>query len=422
MIFFSKGLYKVFIEIYYLGVWVSAKWLKKKKAIAFLNGRKDVFKRLKTVFEKNKKPVLWFHCASLGEFEQGRPVIESLRKEYSERFFFLTFFSPSGYEKCKNYSQVDYVEYLPKDTRANASNLVQLINPALVIFVKYEFWYFLIKGLKKKSIPIILISAKFNQNQIFFKWYGGLFRDMLKVYWKVFVQDELSKTNLEKIKVGNSQIAGDTRFDRVVELANQDFSDAIIESFKEDSLVLLCGSTWQEDIRVLSKSKIDLKIKLIIAPHEISSKNIEEIFNHFPARSIKKYSEIDSVDEVKTINLLIIDSIGMLSKIYRYCNISYVGGAFGAGLHNILEPATYGKPIIFGQKFERFKEARDLVDLGGAFSVKDEVLLLEKIEKLTADVNYLKSVGAICSAYVKDNVGATQKITDYIKENMEFMG
>ena len=337
-----------------------------------VSGRKETFNILKSKVSSTDKTI-WFHCASLGEYEQGLPVFEDIRKHYPNFKIVLSFFSPSGFEIRKNTPIADVVVYLPLDTKKNAQTFVDLVHPELVLFVKYEIWPNYLKVLKSKGIETLLISALFRKEQIHFKWHGGLMRNALSKFEHIFVQDKASKTLLESINLNNVSVSGDTRFDRVSNQLKVDNNISGIENFKGGSICVVCGSTWPEDERLLTEYINTYKrynTKFIIAPHNIKNKQIEQLQNQLHVKSIL-YSEV-VIKDISKYNILIIDCIGLLSKIYSYADVAYVGGAVGkTGLHNILEPAVFGVPIVIGENHGKFPEARALKTLGGLISIKN---------------------------------------------------
>ena len=373
------------------------------KAKLFIEGRKDIFAQIKLKVNRSEQPI-WFHFASLGEFEQGRPVLEELKKIKPTEKIIITFFSPSGYEIRKNYALADGIFYLPLDTPANARKFIDLVNPKMAIFTKYEFWpnYFNILG--NHNIPLYVISGIFRENQVFFKWYGGFYRNVLKNVNYFFVQNEESKALLRSIDILNVEVSGDTRFDRVYENAQHPKELPIIEKFCGTAPVVVAGSTWPEDEKhlvTLAAKYPDWK--LIIAPHEIHRSHIDEIEKLFP--SALKFSELTALSIEKNSNILIIDNIGMLSSLYQYGNIAYIGGGFGVGIHNTLEAAAFGLPVIFGPKYQKFQEAKDLIALRAAKSISNSAELLQAFE----DFNQTES-GGIASNYVAQQKGATEMI------------
>ncbi len=384
------------------------------KAQAFVQGRKNVFTDLEKKFLHHPSQVVWVHCASLGEFEQGRPIIEVLKKEFPNIFILLTFFSPSGYEVRKKYSQADHVCYLPWDTSQNAQRFIQIAKPTLAIFVKYEFWYHYSLALKNRNIPILSISSIFRKKQLFFKSYGTFYRSILKNFTYFFVQNEESLKLLRSIDMNNSVLAGDTRFDRVNQITKQREEIEVVKNFKGDQKVFVVGSCWQEDMEVIAPFINENKLKFILAPHEMSESFISGIEKSLQVSSLR-YSQAEGKNP-NDYQVLIIDNIGMLSTLYRYGEFAFVGGAFGNGLHNILEAACYGVPIFFGDKsFEKFKEATDLINRGGAFEVHNFSDLKTKYEMLNTPESFLLAC-EVTRQYVEENLGATEKIMTYIRK------
>ena len=359
------------------------------------------------------------HCASLGEFEQGRPVLEEMKKKFPAYKIVLSFFSPSGYEVRKYYSEADTVIYLPVDKAANAKKLIAAVNPALVIWIKYEFWYYYLTELKKRNIPVILVSGIFRNSQPFFKWYGKIWKIMLDCFRQLFVQNEASRELLNNIGIEkNVSVAGDTRFDRVMAIAEKKEPVRFIREFISGKQVLVAGSTWEDDeIELIHYVKAHPETRFIIAPHEIDQENLDDVKKEF-GNSVF-YSALNETDQLPAhINVLIIDNIGMLSALYQYADITYVGGGFGKdGIHNILEAAVYGKPVIFGPVYEKFAEAKDLVESGGAFSINNALELESLLDKLFNDGMERQKINKIAGNYISSKKGATTKILDYITEN-----
>lgn len=361
-------------------------------------------------------PCVWMHSASLGEFEQGRTVIENIRKIYPAYRIIITFFSPSGYEIRKNYAGADAVYYLPADTPANAKKFINAIRPSLVIWIKYDYWYHYLNTLKGMNIPVVLVSGIFRDSQPFFKWYGSLWRKMLSSFSHLFVQNEQSLDLLKSIAQQNITVNGDTRFDRVVDIAN-DFHDIdAVKIFCGNSRVLVAGSTWEDDETQLVhfvKSRPD--IKFIIAPHEITLTHLEDLQKKF--KNAILFSQLVQHKDASP-QVLIIDNIGMLSRLYRYASIAYVGGGFNSsGIHNILEAAVYRIPVVFGPVYAKFEEAKALVDLRGAFSFSTSPELEKILNELMDDEDYRLKSGTVAGNYVVGNGGATQRILDYLAEN-----
>jgi 3-deoxy-D-manno-octulosonic-acid transferase len=385
----------------------------KEKARLWKEGRKGFFRKYLD-FNKKDRTIIWIHCASLGEFEQGRPVIEEIKKRDETVFILLTFFSPSGFEIRKDYPLADLVCYLPADSPSNARRFIELFKPDMAVFVKYEFWYNYLSYLKKNNIPLFLISANFRPDQIFFRWYGLWFTRLLKYFTHIFVQSDISLSLLKSVGVDNVTVAGDTRFDRVYDIAQNSGENQIARAFSSGNYTIVAGSTWPADhdllIRFVNETRHD--IKLIIAPHEIHEKEIETLAGRF-SKEVIRYSNSSASDPAPA-EILIIDNIGILSSIYPYGKIAYIGGGFGKNIHNILEACTHGMPVIFGPKYSNFLEARELVDLGGAFPVESYDSLKKKAEELIEDKSLLIKAGMIAGNYVKSRIGATKLIVDKI--------
>lgn len=359
--------------------------------------------------------IIWVHTASLGEFEQGLPIIEQLKKNYPEYRILVTFFSPSGYEVKKNTAAADVVTYLPMDTKKNAIKFLDLVNPKLVIFVKYEIWPNYLRALSQRNIPTLLISALFKENQIYFKSYGGFMRKTLHNFTHIFVQDTKSIELLSKINIKNTAISGDTRFDRVIEILERDNNLAFMENFKNGAKTLVAGSTWPDDEEVLVPyiNTGESSLKFVLAPHNIKPEHINKLKSSINKKTIL-YSELENKD-LSAYEVLIIDTIGLLTKIYSYAEISYVGGGFATGLHNTLEPAVYGIPVIIGPSFKGFKEAEDLVNKGGVLVVKSPAEFFTLVNDLLKDEEHLKRTGDINSTYVSENKGASIQIMAYVR-------
>lgn len=359
--------------------------------------------------------IIWVHTASLGEFEQGLPIIEQLKKNYPEYRILVTFFSPSGYEVKKNTAAADLVTYLPMDTKKNAIKFLDLVNPKLVIFVKYEIWPNYLRALSQRNIPTLLISALFKENQIYFKSYGGFMRKTLHNFTHIFVQDTKSIELLSKINIKNTAISGDTRFDRVIEILERDNNLAFMENFKNGAKTLVAGSTWPDDEEVLVPyiNTGESSLKFVLAPHNIKPEHINKLKSSINKKTIL-YSELENKD-LSAYEVLIIDTIGLLTKIYSYAEISYVGGGFATGLHNTLEPAVYGIPVIIGPSFKGFKEAEDLVNKGGVLVVKSPAEFFTLVNDLLKDEEHLKRTGDINSTYVSENKGASIQIMAYVR-------
>jgi 3-deoxy-D-manno-octulosonic-acid transferase len=408
-------LYTISIFLYSILIKLAAPFNIKAKQISA--GRGQTFARLQAKI-KHDKPIIWVHCASLGEFEQGRPVIEAIKKQHPAFRILLTFFSPSGYEIRKNYELADYIFYLPADTRKNAQKLIEMVRPEKVFFVKYEFWYNYINELKKKNIPLYLISAIFREDQLFFKnspW-GKWYRQMLSGFSHFFVQDEKSVELLGSIGIRNVTKAGDTRFDRVAEIARKGNNIPIVEKFKGDSILVVAGSTWKPDEELLVQYiHSHPEVKFVIAPHETKKGNIDRLINLLKSPVIC-YTEAND-ETVVNKQVMIVDTIGVLSSIYKYADLSYIGGGFGVGIHNTLEAAIFGMPIVFGPNFRKFNEANVLVKIGVAFPVADFSSLETILDSLLNDAEKRILISQICITFTNENIGATQLILNKVFNN-----
>lgn len=406
-------LYNTAIFFYHLAIHIYSRF--NSKAKLWVEGRKNIFTKLKSAIKRNEK-IAWFHCASMGEFEQGRPVIEAFRNEFPQFKILLTFFSPSGYEVRKNYEGADHVFYLPIDTKKNAEKFISIVNPEIAVFIKYEFWYHYLNTLHKKQIPAFLVSAIFRNDQHFFRWYGTLFRRILRNLTQVFVQDEVSRAVLDSIGLKNHTISGDTRFDRVYEIAMQVEEIPLIRQFKQDKKLFIAGSTWQQDEKLLIEiiNNYNSGLKSIIAPHEITEENIQRMVSEIKHKTTR-FSEAND-EEIGNAKVLIIDNIGMLSSLYQYGDIAYIGGGLSKGIHNILEAAAFAMPVVFGPNYHKFQEANDLIEKGGAFSIKNYTELENKIRFLLSDEYVLKMASEISRNYVKYKRGATGIILDHVRE------
>ncbi|QMU27947.1 3-deoxy-D-manno-octulosonic acid transferase [Adhaeribacter radiodurans] len=404
----TKFFYNLGIQFYGLLLQTTAPF--HTKAGKWITGRQNFFPAMKDKLAGNKQPVIWFHCASLGEFEQGRPVIERIKQEYPEYKVALTFFSPSGYEVRKNYAGADYIFYLPLDTAANARKFVELLQPRLAVFVKYEFWYHYLLELHQRQIPVISISAIFRENQLFFKSYGGFYRNILKLFTHIFTQNENSAQLLKQGGINHVTIAGDTRFDRVLQTAAQAQQIPIVANFTNLEPVFIIGSSWPADMHVLLPFIQEnlSAMRFIIAPHEIHSDEIEKLLQNFAGKAIR-YS-LAQPDTVSSYRVLIIDNVGLLASLYRYGTYAYIGGAFGKGLHNTLEAAVFGLPLFFGPAFTKFQEAIDLVTLQCAFPVQNTSELRDKFEKINGDPEKRKHIKETAIHYLAQHAGATTKI------------
>lgn len=408
-------LYKAGIFIYSLLIQFSS--IFNEKARLFMKGRMDWKEKLRNKIDSDSK-YIWFHCSSLGEFEQGRPVIEAIKQQYPKYKIMLTFFSPSGYEIRKNYPLADVVFYLPLDTRRNAKAFLEITKPEKAFFVKYEYWFNYISELKSRKIPLYIISAIFRENQQFFKntpW-GKWYRKMLLNVEHLFVQNEKSGELLKSAGITNFTVSGDTRFDRVAAIAESAKEIPVVEKFRGNSMLIVAGSTWKPDEDLLAKFiNKNADIKFIIAPHEVSTNNINRIHQLLKNRSVL-FSKVDE-NEIEQFQVLIIDSVGLLSSLYRYGDVAYIGGGFGVGIHNILEAATFGLPVVFGPNYKKFKEAVDLVEAGGAFSISTQEEVMNALNNLITDKEQLKGASEICKKYVAKNVGSTKLIIKKVFNN-----
>ncbi|MBK0382157.1 3-deoxy-D-manno-octulosonic acid transferase [Pedobacter sp. SD-b] len=396
-------IYNIGIKFYYFLIWVVSFF--NKKANLWIEGRKNWRLRFKP--DSSKKNI-WFHFASLGEFEQGKPLLQALRKRFIDKKIVITFFSPSGYEVRKNSLLGDHILYLPLDTSKNAKDFIKIFNPEMAFFNKYEYWNHFFLELKKQEIPLYVTSSIFRKEQLFFKPYGGFYRKILECVTHFFVQNQTSAGLLKSIGLNNFTISGDTRFDSVTDLAQNRKVFPLIDKFKGDNKLFICGSTWLEDEKLLSNfiSTSPKGWKFIFAPHEISETNIKNL-KKLCAEKAMGYSEIESTPGVEKRRVLIIDNIGMLSSLYAYADAAYIGGGFGNGIHNTLEAAAYALPVVFGPKHQKFKEAIDLVALEGGFAINNQDELNKIFNQLTFDDGFRKKAGRIAGNYIKENVGAT---------------
>ena len=406
-------LYTLGIRLYLLLVRIASPF--NPKAKLWLNGRKNLFTRLEAAIGTGNR-IAWFHCASLGEFEQGRPVIEAYRAKYPDVKILVTFFSPSGYEVRKNYSGADYIFYLPVDTWVNARRFVRMVNPEVVFFVKYEFWFFMLNRLKTEGVKTYLISAIFRPNQLFFKRYGLWYRRMLRCFTHIFVQNEQSEQLLLSIGYSNVTISGDTRFDRVYDIASQAKDLPMLSTFKCGEMTLVAGSTWPKDEELLAEwfKGCSDKLKLVIAPHEIGEEHVQRILQLFEGICVARYTQAAQSD-LASARILIVDTIGILSSAYRYGELAYIGGGFGSGIHNTLEAATWGIPVVFGPKYHKFKEAFDLISGEGGFTVKSQEELSAILNSLITEPEKLKRGALFARDYVEVKRGSTRKILEAIR-------
>ena len=404
-------IYNLVIYIYLFGVKLAA--LFSSKPAKMVKGHREVFDILRDKIDRNAR-YIWFHAASLGEFEQGRPLIERIRKEHPEYRILQTFFSPSGYEVRKNYQGADIVCYLPFDTPRNVRRFIEMVNPCMVFFIKYEFWQNYLNTLYKKGIPVYSVSSIFRPNQIFFRWYGKDYRKVLKTFSHLFVQNEVSEKLLASIGVTDVTIVGDTRFDRVLDICTVAKDLPLVKAFKGNSKTFVAGSSWGPDedifIRYFNEHP---EMKLVIAPHGVSDSHLKEIMEKVK-RPCVRYTEATE-ENVSKADCLIIDCYGLLSSIYRYGEISYIGGGFGVGIHNVLEAAVYGIPVIFGPNNKKFREAQHLLEKKGGFEINDYEEFKRLMDRFLTDNSYLQQAGNAAGDYVKNNSGALEKIMKAIR-------
>ncbi len=412
----SLILYNIFLALFNAGTRIAC--LFSNKARKWVIGRKGIFKKLQENIPADEK-IIWVHCASLGEFEQGRPLIEKIRKQETNTKILLTFFSPSGYELRKNYTVADWVFYLPMDGPRNARKFLQAVHPSLVIFVKYEFWYYYLLEVKKQNIPLLLVSGIFNEKS-FSGLYGRLLKKMIGWYDCLFLQNESSAIIAGKfVPAEKCLVTGDTRFDRVVEIAGHAEPLPLIEKFAGENKLIIAGSTWPKDEELILESgnfPAKYRIKLVVAPHVVDSANISRLMKLFPGSVL--YSDlVNNNTEAETADTLIIDNIGMLSRLYRYAWCCYIGGGFNtSGIHNTQEAAVYGKPVFFGPNYHKFQEAEDMIKTGAAYSVKNSKDWITRLELFITQPLQYKEASHQAGNYIKSSAGATEKIIRYIQE------
>ncbi len=410
-------LYNLVIRAYCFTILIASVF--NKKARLLINGRKGILKQISEKVDPGSD-IIWFHCSSLGEFEQGRPLMEKLRESMPGKKILLTFFSPSGYEVRKNYPGADYIFYLPADTRKNASRFLEIVKPGLAFFVKYEFWYHYLTQLKKSGIKTYLVSGIFRPGQIFFRFYGKWFRQILRSFTHFFLQDEESARLLKSTGLTNFTVSGDTRFDRVFSIANKAIDLPVIQSFCSGRMTLVAGSTWPPDeeiiVRFINENK--LPVRFIIVPHEIHEQGIKQLTDSIKVKTTRYSSLADSSlsgdSSGSSAEVMIVDTIGILSSVYKYGKLAYIGGGFGKGIHNILEAATFGLPVIFGPNYEKFREANDLVRLKAAFPVKNYDFFADILNVLLTDQQLYTEAVESAKNYVRSNLGATDYITKFV--------
>ncbi|MBU2649830.1 MAG: 3-deoxy-D-manno-octulosonic acid transferase [Bacteroidetes bacterium] len=402
-----RFLYTLFILLYQWAAKIYGLFNIKARQWAF--GRKGLTARIVRENEEQQE-YIWFHCASLGEFEMGRPVMEAILNKYPRYKLLLTFFSPSGYEHRKNYKPAHRVYYLPSDTPQNARTFINTFQPVLAVFIKYEFWYNYFRELKRHNIPLILISAVFRNDQPFFRWYGAWFRKQLNLIDHIYTQDDASANFLEKINYKNFTIAGDTRFDRVMETAEKAEDIDLIRHFAGEAKLIVAGSTWPADEEIIlpAMNTLPENIKLVIAPHQVDENHISRIVEMIK-EPVARYTKVDP-NQIGSYRVLVIDTIGILSRTYKYAWIAYVGGAFGSGLHNILEPAAFGVPVVFGPDHQKFHEAGKLVSKGGAFSIKNHKEFLKIVNGFLDNPEYYSQTCTDVRNFMREHRGASRII------------
>lgn len=403
-------IYNLAIQLLSLAVKIMACFKDKEKKLA--EGQKNVFSYLSNNRNANDQ-YIWFHASSLGEFEQGRPMIEKIKREQPKKKILLTFFSPSGYEVRKNYALADMICYLPFDKPANVKRFLDIVNPEKAIFIKYEFWYNYLSELNHRAIPTYIISAIFRPKQLFFKPWGGWYRKMLTFFDQLFVQDHASKDLLAEIGIHNVVVCGDTRFDRVIDIMKEAKDLPLIDQFAKDQFILVAGSSWPKDEEIfIDYFNGNKEMKLIIAPHEIHEGHLQSIESRIK-RSFIRYSQITDQD-LQAVDCILIDCFGLLSSIYRYGKVAYIGGGFGVGIHNVLEAAVYGVPVIWGPNYSKFREAKSLIKSGGGFSISNAGEFNNLLDKLRGNQSFLNSSSLSSLNYVAENAGATEKIYQMI--------
>jgi 3-deoxy-D-manno-octulosonic-acid transferase len=405
-------LYTLAIRAFGLLAWVAARF--RRSARLWVEGRKGWYRRLRDDF-RGKENVVWFHAASLGEFEQGRPIIEKVREEYPDHPILLTFFSPSGYEVRKDYDRVHAVHYLPLDTPGNVRKFLEVVRPKVAVFIRYEYWYNFLGAMFRRQIPVIMVSSIFRRDQIFFKPYGAWFRTALRQISRFFVQNRESLTLLEAVGVERMEMSGDTRFDRVWDAAQERREFPLVERFLAGRACLMAGSTWPFDDELLKEIVPAFPdLKFVIVPHHVDDANIRRIQDLFEGE-VALYTRGED-QELESRQVLVVDTIGILTYLYRLADLVYIGDGFGAGIHSIMEPAAFGMPIFFGPNYRNFQEAVDLVERKGVFAVTDREQLVEGIRRFADDEEARQAVGRICREYIEEKRGATDRVMQGLRE------
>lgn len=404
-------IYRIIIFLYTLAIRLAAPF--NERAGKWVKGRKHLFSHIKEKISRTHgRKTVWFHCASLGEFEQGRPVMEAIRQKSPDVFIVLTFFSPSGYEIRKNYDQADLVTYLPVDTPKNARWFLDEIRPDIAVFVKYEFWYFFLRELRKRDIPTLLISAIFRKEQLFFKNYGKFYLNMLRFFTRIFVQDPDSRKILNDAGIPNVEVSGDTRYDRVLMIAENPAHIPQAESFARGHTVIVAGSTWPEDEKLLVQYILGnhRPYRWIIAPHEINESHIASLMKALSGKA-ERFSQLKGTPDSR-VHVLVIDNVGILSSLYALGDVAYIGGGFGKGIHNLLEAAVYGVPVIFGPNYHKFREAHDLIRINSGFSISSFEELSPILNQFYDQPEQRKSAGKSGRELIRKKAGATQQIVN----------
>jgi 3-deoxy-D-manno-octulosonic-acid transferase len=414
----NKWIYNFTVGVIPIALQLAALFNTKAKKMVL--GRKELFDRLRTSFSDQSFNKIWFHCASLGEFEQAKPIIERIKKVFPEYKILITFYSPSGYEPAQSYHAADYIHYLPFDSKQNAARFLDIVKPDLIIFIKYEFWFHYLEAIKKRKIPFFSASSIFRPDQKFFTHPKSLFRKMLDAFTYFFVQNESSRDLLQKAGLNNVLVTGDTRCDRVIEIAQNPKTFPEIEPFILNQFIWMIGSSWPDDMEVLNPviNSLPENVKVIIAPHELGTQKLNALEEGLKKNYIRYSEYVKNPDAHRNKKILIIDNIGMLSSLYQYADLAYVGGAFKDGLHNILEPAVYGIPVCFGRSKlnSKYQESLDLMALGGAFDISTPNEMQQLFDKSLHDKAFKSTAGNINKSYIHKNEGAADKIVMKVKE------
>lgn len=414
-------LYSLAVRLYGLFLKLASPF--SKKARLWTEGRKGLFEQLKAQerkFEGKKEGWVWMHCSSLGEFEQGRPLLNALKREYPELGICLSFFSPSGYEARKDKGDADIVTYMPLDTPANARRFVQLLRPELALFVKYELWYHHLMALKARQVPTYLIAAVFRSDHRYFRWYGRLFREMLRSLDRIHVQEERSQELLEEIGIDRVSVSGDPRYDRVWQVAQEAGTVPMVDAFKGEAPLLIGGSSWPSEEALLKRylDRGSQELKLLLAPHDVGGEHVRSIQGLFREFGVLRYSDDPSEEELKAARVLVIDRIGLLAALYRYGDFAFVGGGFSAALHNILEPIAHGLPVFFGPKIGKFPEAAEMIEEGVAFSIREADELADSLQLYLDDEEERKKISEKARSAIERRKGASERILEDLRAHL----